>query len=296
MRVFWAAVALSIVLHFLVLPVLMDTLTFMNAAQARQRVRVTLRTLRPVPRPVEVKPAIKPRPTPKPSPRPTPRPRASVAPPPKAAAPQPRTPAPVAPPRRIPPRPVDVPPAASRPTVVAAGPGTGGPRVSQGADGVPGTPGATGDQRNVKASPTPVVAAGVATPSPTPVAVPVPTPTPTPTPAPTPTPLPSPSPSPSPTPAATPSGVTREAECLDSGKIKIPPALRQQVLQASMRVKFEIAETGATVDVLPMSSTGSKELDAIAVEQMKAWKWRPALRDGVPVRSSQKARVDFEIQ
>lgn len=67
-------------------------------------------------------------------------------------------------------------------------------------------------------------------------------------------------------------------------------------MQATMRVKFEISESGDTIDVFPMSSTGSKELDAIAVEQMKAWKWQPALRDGVPVRSSQKARVEFDVQ
>lgn len=300
MRVFWAAVVLSLVLHFFVLPPLMHIIALENAARAHSRpVQVTLRPVRP-----RISVAPLPRATPKPAPKLAPKAPPKPPPvaatklrprpvPPKSAAPAPpvapRTPpiTDVPPPAR---KPIDVPPPAGRPVVMAGGSGSGPAIAAQTPGGSAGRSGVVPNGPTGQGTGQPVA------PTPTPTPTPAPAPPSTPSPAPTPTSTPSPTPVPSPSPPPAPSGPTREAECLDAGKIKIPPALRQQVMKTSMRVKFDVSENGATLDVFPMSSTGSKELDDIAVSQMKTWKWQPALQDGVPVRSSQKARVEFDIQ
>lgn len=315
MRLFWAALALSLLIHLFLVPAFWRALTESPAPPAHRahRVQVTLRAPQPTPPPALARPTPTPASTPRPAPTPvahptpvpvaTPRPtpRAQQTPPPRPVA----TPIPirdvpppvralqnVSPPATAPTRPSEP---AGRPSIIAASPGrSGGPVVpaapTVGAAGragvVPTAPSGRGYGESTAVTP----------PAQPPVAAPMPTPPPAPRPTPTPTPTPAPTPPPAPTPTPAPVGPTREAECLDAGKIKIPPSLRQQVLSTSMRVKFEIGENGDTIDVFPMSSTGSRELDAIAVEQMRTWKWRAALRDGVPVRSSQKARVEFEVQ
>jgi periplasmic protein TonB len=81
----------------------------------------------------------------------------------------------------------------------------------------------------------------------------------------------------------------------DNPKPVIPRELRQQSLKLKIKVKFVINEDGSCTATL-IESTGNTELDASTLETLSRWRWKPATEDGVPVTSSQKFDVDFEVK
>lgn len=101
---------------------------------------------------------------------------------------------------------------------------------------------------------------------------------------------------PTPTPAPTPSpkGPTREAEAISAPNPIIPASLRTQNIKSYIRVRFEIGADGS-FSVTPMGSTGDPQLDASALGTLGQWRWRPALRDGVPVPSVVRVRIQFTV-
>ena len=44
-----------------------------------------------------------------------------------------------------------------------------------------------------------------------------------------------------------------------------------------------------------ISSSGSEQVDDIAIDTLRRWKFKPALLDGKPVDSSRKIRVEFQV-
>ncbi len=130
-----------------------------------------------------------------------------------------------------------------------------------------------------------------------PVATPKPTPEPTPTPRPTPRPTPEPTPTPRPTPTPTPkpTGPSREAEPSQQVQPSIPDSLKKGEFKSFVRVVVEI-EVDGSFEASLRTSSGNQEIDQRVLDALKKWKWRPALKNGQVVASTQRFKFDFEVQ
>lgn len=118
--------------------------------------------------------------------------------------------------------------------------------------------------------------------------------TPTPEPTPRPTPEPTPRPTPAPTPRATPFGLTRDAIATRQVEPQIPYNLRDQQFKSYVRARVVIHSDGS-FDASLRSSSGSHEVDELALSALRRWRWKPALKNGEPVESVRLFRIEFEV-
>ena len=119
-------------------------------------------------------------------------------------------------------------------------------------------------------------------------------PTPPPKVDPSPPPKVDPSPPPPPPPPK-PKGLSRDAEATSTVQPTIPESLLSQDFKKSVRVRVHIAPDGSfTVEL--RSSCGNPEVDKLALEALKRWKWRPKLVDGEPQTDTQTFRFEFEVK
>lgn len=146
-------------------------------------------------------------------------------------------------------------------------------------------------------SPVAKLETGKVEPPPEPTPKPVPRPTPKPTPEPTPEPTPRPTPKPTPTPASTPkpSGPTREAEPGRQVQPSIPDSLKKGEFKSFVRVVVEI-EADGSFEISLRTSSGNTEVDQRVLEALKKWTWKPALKNGQAVASTQRFKFEFEVQ
>ena len=159
--------------------------------------------------------------------------------------------------------------------VVAAGPAAG---VSGGA----GDAGITGTQTGPGTPPV----VPPTSPPPTPVITPPVPPPPEPTP-------PAPKPVPAPLPAAH-LPTLQAAVPLAQPHPEIPEDLRGSELNSIFEGVFTI-HTNGTATVKTVSGTGNSTLDALALDAARRWKFRPATRDGEPVESYLRLKVEFDV-
>lgn len=101
------------------------------------------------------------------------------------------------------------------------------------------------------------------------------------------------SPAPSPKPAPRPSGPTRNAQTIYTVQPEIPDELRAEEFKSFVRVRFDIQADGSFEATLRTTS-GNTEVDRLLRECLKRWKWRPALRDGAAVQSTELIRFVYE--
>lgn len=132
-------------------------------------------------------------------------------------------------------------------------------------------------------------------PKPEPAPAPVAKPAPKPEPAPAPLPEPAPEPKPEPKPAPKPKGPTREAEPVDQVKPEIPDDLKHGVYKSFVRVKVEVDSDGSATPILRTSS-GNPDIDQRVLDALKRWRWKPAVKDGVPVKSTQLFKFEFIVE
>jgi len=74
----------------------------------------------------------------------------------------------------------------------------------------------------------------------------------------------------------------------------IPSYLRDQNLKAFVVIEFLIAAQGQATPRL-LQSSGNDELDAIALNTVAKWQFKPAAQDNVPVDSKTRLRILFEV-
>lgn len=176
----------------------------------------------------------------------------------------------------------------SQPKVVVAQGGPGGGGDSGGPTVDPNGSGAAG------ALPTEVAP----TPSPAPSVAPEPTPAPVATPAPAPTPSAAPvaTPTPIPTPQPTPRAPTfTDAVPIDMPKPTLPDSLRSDTLDRTTVAEFVVGTDGAPLEIRVVQSAGISDLDKLALDAARQWRFKPATRDGVPVQSTVRLHVAFQV-
>ena len=147
-------------------------------------------------------------------------------------------------------------------------------------------------------TPAPVEAPKPPPPAPAPVEAPRPSP-PAPAPAPVeaprpPPPAPTPAPVEVPKPPPAPKGPTKDAEAVSTIRPEIPDELKQQDFKSFVRVKVHIAADGSFTVILRTSS-GNAEIDRRVLAALNKWKWKPALKDGVAIESTQLFKFEFEV-
>jgi TonB family protein len=74
----------------------------------------------------------------------------------------------------------------------------------------------------------------------------------------------------------------------------IPVYLRDRNLKTSVVIEFLITAQGVVTPRL-LDSSGSEELDAIALNTVKKWQFKPAAKDNVPVDAKTRLRILFEV-
>lgn len=95
-------------------------------------------------------------------------------------------------------------------------------------------------------------------------------------------------------PAAPPrTGPTREAQAISRPEPAFPSALRRAGISGNVTVKFSIGANGQARATLAVSS-GHRALDQAALAAAQRWRFRPALKNGQAVPSSQYKRFSFQ--
>ncbi len=202
-------------------------------------------------------------------------------------------------PHPTPPRPSHVPPPGAHNRVIAALPSKTAPTpdestVQPGGNAPVGTPTEAQNPGNaVTNPPTPAPTPPVEKPAPAPpVEKPAPPTPPVEKPAPTP-PVEKPAPPPPPAPEKK-KGPTKDAEPANTVKPEIPDDLKKDNFKSFVRVKVEIEADGSFTPILRTSS-GNAEIDRRVLDALKQWKWKPALQNGEPVKSTQLFKFEFEV-
>jgi len=92
-----------------------------------------------------------------------------------------------------------------------------------------------------------------------------------------------------------PKGPTVDSEPTGQVQPEIPDDLKTEDLKTFVRVRVEIAEDGSFQVVLRTSS-GKKEVDDLILNALKKWKWKPALKEGEPIKSTQLFKFEIEVK
>ncbi len=75
----------------------------------------------------------------------------------------------------------------------------------------------------------------------------------------------------------------------------IPDSLRSEALDKTVVVEITVGADGLPSDVKLGASTGSDDLDRIALETAHKWKFKPATRDGQPIESHVRLHIEFQV-
>lgn len=90
-----------------------------------------------------------------------------------------------------------------------------------------------------------------------------------------------------------PRGPTQDAEMIYEVKPEIPEDLSAQEYQSFVRVRIAIAANGSTTAITLLTSSGNIEVDRRALAALRQCRWKPALKNGIPVSSAQIIRYEF---
>jgi protein TonB len=92
-----------------------------------------------------------------------------------------------------------------------------------------------------------------------------------------------------------PKGPTRDAEATETVDPEIPDSLKRADFRSFVRVRVEVEPDGRFTPVI-RSGSGNADIDRRVLEALRKWRWKPALRDGVPVRTTQLFKFEFEVK
>ncbi len=92
-----------------------------------------------------------------------------------------------------------------------------------------------------------------------------------------------------------PVGITREAEPGAMIQPELPDSIRTDSYKSFVRVKVEISEDGS-FEVVLRTSSGNPEIDKRVLDALKKWRWKPAMKNGEPVKSTKLFKFEFEVK
>ena len=75
----------------------------------------------------------------------------------------------------------------------------------------------------------------------------------------------------------------------------IPDDLRSDALDKTFVAEVTVGPDGMPNSVTVSQSTGSNELDRLAMDTAKQWRFKPATRDGQPIESRVRLRIEFQV-
>lgn len=78
-------------------------------------------------------------------------------------------------------------------------------------------------------------------------------------------------------------------------KPTVPEHLQEECCKCYCVAKFTIQPDGKT-HVKLVESCGCSELDDLALDTLRLWKFKPAMLNGQPVLSTRKIKIEFEVQ
>jgi protein TonB len=95
-------------------------------------------------------------------------------------------------------------------------------------------------------------------------------------------------------------GTAEEAKYADAFAVEcpqpeIPADLKEESHKSCCMARFCITHEGKH-QVTLISSSGSDEVDEIALRTLRRWKFKPAMLNGKPVQSVRKIKVEFEVE
>ena len=90
--------------------------------------------------------------------------------------------------------------------------------------------------------------------------------------------------------------ITRGATPLTQPRFVYPPESERRGEQGTVVLLLEVDAQGRVAEVTVLSSSGYRALDRAAIEAARRWRFRPALRGGLPVESTVRAPVTFRLQ
>jgi protein TonB len=91
------------------------------------------------------------------------------------------------------------------------------------------------------------------------------------------------------------SAVFTPAQPTYSPEPEIPAHLQEECFCSYCIAKFSIKPSGAS-SVQLLTSSGSAEVDELALATLRRWKFKPATMDGAPVEGTKKIKVEFKIE
>lgn len=75
----------------------------------------------------------------------------------------------------------------------------------------------------------------------------------------------------------------------------IPDELRSDTLDATVVVEVEVDADGKPTNATITQSTGKRDLDRLALETAKQWRFKPATKDGAPIESRVRLHIEFQV-
>jgi protein TonB len=90
--------------------------------------------------------------------------------------------------------------------------------------------------------------------------------------------------------------VLTEVAATYSPEPTIPDDLRDSDLDTKVTAQVMVSAEGTPTDVKITQSSGNSELDSLAAETAKKWRFKPATKDGVAVESKVNLHIEFQVQ
>lgn len=90
--------------------------------------------------------------------------------------------------------------------------------------------------------------------------------------------------------------VITEVAATYSPEPTIPDDLRDADLDTKVTAQVMVTPEGTPGDVKIVQSSGNQELDSIALDTAKKWRFKAATKDGVPIESRVMLHIEFQVQ
>ncbi|HLK58624.1 MAG TPA: energy transducer TonB [Chthonomonadaceae bacterium] len=89
--------------------------------------------------------------------------------------------------------------------------------------------------------------------------------------------------------------VFTEAVATSQPQPTLPDDLRTEALDKTFVAEFTVGTDGMPAEIQVAQSTGNKDLDRLALDTAKRWRFKPATRDGQPIESHIRLHIEFQV-